>query len=194
MLLMVLIYNFFHGANEERDTLEAQTSLIEKQVRNVSKLVVTEATYAKVYTYQNTKSYGWDFFESKKTALLSSNAQVTVGYDLKKMHFQIDAAQKTIRILNIPPPEININPRLSYYNLENGLVNKFEAADLNRMERLIAKDLRSKIEKSDIVSNAQNRLFSELSQIYVLTSSFGWTLEYDGSPLTSDDDWKAVLD
>ncbi len=89
MLLIVVVYNYYNSVNEDREMLEAQTALIEKQVRNVSKLVVTEATYAKVYTYENTSSYGWDFFESKKTALLSSNAQVTVGFDLKKMHFQV---------------------------------------------------------------------------------------------------------
>jgi hypothetical protein len=41
--------HYYSDRNDEKETLEAQTALIEKQVRNVSKLVVTEATYAKVY-------------------------------------------------------------------------------------------------------------------------------------------------
>ncbi len=193
-IIVVLIYNFFSSRNEERETLEAQTALIEKQVRNVSKLVVTEATYAKVYTYENTKSYGWDFYNSEKRALIISNAKVQIAYDLKKMNFQVDEQAKIIRILNVPPPEIKIDPDLTFYDLDNGLTNRFEAGDFNRMKSQITKDLRDKIKKSEIVANAQNRLFSELSQIYVLTSSFGWTLEYDGTAITNENDWQEVLD
>lgn len=193
-LAIVLLYNFLSDRNEKNERLTAQTALLEKQVRNVSKLVVTEATYAKVYTYENTKSYGWEFFTSEKRALIISNARVQISYDLKKMNFQIDEGNKTIRILNIPPPEIKINPDLNYYNIDNGLVNKFEAKDFNKMKRLITTDLSSKIKNSDIIYNAQNRLLSELAQIYVLTESFGWKLEYDGTTLNNDSDWQSIID
>lgn len=193
-LVIVLMYNYYSNRNEEKDRLTAQTALIEKQVRNVSKLVVTEATYAKVYTYENTKSYGWDFYSSEKRALIISNAKVQIAYDLKKMNFQIDENAKTIRILNIPPPEIKIDPDLTYYNLDNGLTNKFEARDFNKMKGQIKTDLRRKIKKSEIINNAQNRLLSELSQIYILTETLGWTLEYDGSKIDSNSTWETVLD
>jgi len=193
-LVIVLMYNYYSNRNEEKDRLTAQTALIEKQVRNVSKLVVTEATYAKVYTYENTKSYGWDFYSSEKRALIISNAKVQIAYDLKKMNFQIDENAKTIRILNIPPPEIKIDPDLTYYNLDNGLTNKFEAGDFNKMKGQIKTDLRRKIKKSEIINNAQNRLLSELSQIYILTETLGWTLEYDGSKIDSNSTWETVLD
>lgn len=193
-LVIVLMYNYYSNRNDEKDRLTAQTALIEKQVRNVSKLVVTEATYAKVYTYENTKSYGWDFYSSEKRALIISNAKVQIAYDLKKMNFQIDENAKTIRILNIPPPEIKIDPDLTYYNLDNGLTNKFEARDFNKMKGQIKTDLRRKIKKSEIINNAQNRLLSELSQIYILTETLGWTLEYDGSKIDSNSTWETVLD
>ncbi|PRP65970.1 DUF4230 domain-containing protein [Nonlabens agnitus] len=193
-IIIVLMYSYYSSRNDERERLITQTALIEKQVRNVSKLVVTEATYAKVYTYENTKVFGWDFFSSQKRALVISNAKVQIAYDLKKMNFQIDENAKTIRILNIPPPEINIDPDLTYYNLDNGLTNRFEAQDFNKIKTQITKDLKSKISKSEVVGNAQNRLLSELSQIYVLTESFGWTLEYDGSTINSDSDWSDLMD
>lgn len=193
-LVVVLMYNYYSDRSNETERLIAQTALIEKQVRNVSKLVVTEATYAKVYTYENTKSYGWDFYSSEKRALIISNAKVQIAYDLRKMNFQIDENAKTIRVLNIPPPEIKIDPDLTYYNLDNGLTNRFEARDFNKMKSQITKDLRGKISKSEIVNNAENRLLSELSQLYILTESLGWKLEYDGSAIKSDSDWSAVLD
>jgi hypothetical protein len=39
LALIVLVYNYYSDRNDEKETLEAQTALIEKQVRNVSKLV-----------------------------------------------------------------------------------------------------------------------------------------------------------
>ena len=193
-LIIVLVYNYFSNRSNEEERLIAQTALIEKQVRNVSKLVVTEATYAKVYTYENTKSFGWDLFASEKRALVISNAKVQIGYDLKKMTYDIDRDSKTIRIIYIPEPEITINPDLTYYNIDNGLTNRFEAKDFNKMKRQITADLRSKIKKSEIVNNAENRLLSELGQIYALTNSYGWTLEYDGSAIRTESAWEEILD
>jgi hypothetical protein len=40
-----------------------------------------------------------------------------------------------------------------------------------------------KIEASDLKSNAQNRLISELSKFLILTNSLGWTLEYNQTPI-----------
>jgi hypothetical protein len=42
-----------------------------------------------------------------------------------------------------------------------------------------------KIEASDLKSNAQNRLISELSKFFMLTNSLGWTLEYNQKPVES---------
>ena len=193
-MLAVLMYQWStNKAVTEVDQLTAETALIEKQVRNVSKLVVNEASYAKIYTYENTKSYGWDFYKSQKRALIISNAKVQIAYDLKKMTYDMDPKSKTLRIIYIPEPEISIDPDLTYYNLDNGLTNKFEAKDFNRMKRQIKTDLRKKIIKSELVANAENRLLSELSQIYVLTNSFGWTLEYDGSAIKTKDAWDEIL-
>jgi hypothetical protein len=194
MLLCVWVYNYVTHINDDEEKLEAQTALIEKQVRNVSKLVVTEATYAKVYTYENTKTYGWDFYRSQKRALIISNAKAQIAYDLRKMNFQIDEQEKTVRILNIPPPEIKIDPDITYYNLDDGLTNRFQAQDFNKMKTQITEDIRRKIRGSDVVKNAQNRLLSELSQIYILSNSFGWTLEYDGSEITNESDLQDFLD
>jgi len=40
-----------------------------------------------------------------------------------------------------------------------------------------------KIEASELKSNAQNRLISELSKFFILTNSLGWTLQYNENPI-----------
>jgi hypothetical protein len=48
----------------------------------------------------------------------------------------------------------------------------------------VQKGLEKEVKNSTLYSNAQNRLISELSKIYFLTNSLGWTLEYNGNAVT----------
>ena len=63
-------------------------------------------------------------------------------------------------------------------------LNPFEAKDYNSIKETVKKSLMKKIEASDLKSNAQNRLISELSKFFMLTNSLGWTLEYNQSPIS----------
>ena len=101
--------------NEDRELLLAQTALIQQEINNTSKLVVTEMKYAKVYTYESTKSYGWDFFRSQKSAIIISNAEAQISYDLKQLKHELDPDSKTIFITYIPQPEIKVYPHLDYF-------------------------------------------------------------------------------
>ncbi|WP_397303760.1 DUF4230 domain-containing protein [Nonlabens ulvanivorans] len=180
MLAIVLIYDYIKGYRTEQANLIAQTELIEKEVQSVSKLIVTEASYGKVYTYENTKSYGWDYFSSQKTAVVISNAKAQVIYDLKNLEYSIDSERKEIVFSKLPDATININPNLNFYQLDNGILNTFEAKDFNSMKQKISKDIERQIRNSDILKNADERLLIELTRIFVLSNSMGWTVVYDG--------------
>jgi hypothetical protein len=180
-LIAVSLFYFitlYIDKNNEEEQLMAETELIEKQINNVSKLVVTEMKYGKVYNYENTKSYSWDFFSSQKSALIISNATAQISYDLKKMKYEISAQEKTITIKYIPQPEISIDPNLTFYKMDNGLLNRFEGKDYNTINRKVKNDLKKEIEQDQVIKNAQNRLLSELSSIYILSNSMGWKLVY----------------
>lgn len=193
MLIVLFIYDYVKHRNDVNEELFAQSALIEKQLRNVSKLVVTEASYAKIYNYENKESYGLDIFSSEKTALVVSNATAQVAYNLRELKYEIDPKAKTITITYIPKPELTINPNLQFYRIENGYFNKFQAQDLNSIKSKITNDLRAKITSSDMMKNAENRLLSELSQIYVLTSSLEWTLVYNGNTIENAAGMKSLL-
>ena len=106
------------------------------------------------------------------------NAEVTVGYDLSLIKFEIDEETKTLRILDIPAPEIKINPDFEYYDVTSDYLNQFNAEDYNKIKRNVNASLLKKIEASTLKSNAENRLLSELSKFLVLTNTMGWTLTY----------------
>ena len=105
---------------------------------------------------------------------------------------------KTIRIAQIPEPEIKIHPDFEYYDVTADYFNPFSAEDYNAIKRNVNAALLRKIEASSLKSNAENRLISELSRIYVLTNSLGWTLVYGDTPIDAPqqllDTQKAVID
>src|SRR5690606_8904585 len=191
ILLLVLVvffaWKYFEARDNERDQLEESTDLIEKQIKNVGKLVVTEGNYAQVYSYNDSKRFYLDIFSARKKALIIVNADVTVAYDLSKLQTEINPETKTVTITHIPKEEISINPNIQYYDVTQDYLNQFEAKDYNKIQERINKSLMEKIENSSIKSNAQNRLVSELQKIYILTNSMGWTLEYNGNSIQSTD-------
>ena len=170
---------------EETQKLQATSSLIEKQLKNVGKLVVTEGTYAQVFSYEDSKKFYFDVFSAKKKALVVVNAEASISYDLSKIETQVNQENKTVTISKIPEPELKINPNIEYYDVQQDYLNQFEASDYNKIKKRVEVSLREKIETSGLKKNAKNRLVSELHKIYILTNSMGWTLVYNDTIVES---------
>lgn len=186
--VVVFGYLYFHERSNEGEKLEENTELIRDQIRNVGKLVVTEGNFSQVFTYKNSKSFYLDILSARKKALIIVNAEASVSYDLSQLVTEIDPESKKVIIKKIPEPELNINPNIKYYDVTQDYLNQFEAEDYNRIKQKIEKGLREKITKSTLMTNSRNRLVSELQKIYILTSSMGWTLEYQGEPINNEND------
>jgi len=186
-LVVLFTFKYCGDKKEDRITLQENTALIREQVKNVGKLVVTEGHFSEVYTHKDSENSFFGF-DSEKKAIVIVNADVTIGYDLSLIEYDIDELTKTLRIVGIPEEEIKISTDFEYYDIENGLVNKFEAKDFNEIKEAVNTSLMKKIEASDLKSNAQNRLVSELAKFYMLTNSLGWTLEYNENPIQSPEE------
>lgn len=182
-LIVLFTFKYCGDKKEEMTILKENSALIQEQLKNVSKLVVTEGHYSEVFTYENSKRIFGDLIEVEKKALVVVNADVTVAYDLSKIEYNIDETTKTLQILSVPEEEINIHPDFEYYDIQADYLNPFEAKDYNEIKKTVREQLMKKIEASDLKSNAQNRLISELSKFYILTNSLGWTLEYNQTPV-----------
>jgi len=178
-LIVLFTFKYCSDKQEGEIVLKESTALIQEQIKNVGKLVVTEGHFSEVFTYKNSKAVFGDFFEAEKKAVVIVNADVTVAYDLSKIEYKIDEATKTLQIINIPKEEIKISPDFEYYDIQADYLNQFEAKDYNDIKETVQKSLMKKIEASDLKSNAQNRLISELSKFFMLTNSLGWTLQYN---------------
>ncbi len=189
ILILVVLLTIKHceDDNNNQFVLNESSTLIQEQIKNVGKLVVTEGHFSEVFNYKNSKEIFGDYITSDKKALVVVNAEVTIAYDLSKIEYKIDEATKTLTIINIPKEEIKISPDIEYYDIQADFFNPFEAKDFNAIKELVKESLLNKLEQSDLKDNAQNRLISELSKFYILTNSLGWTLQYNETPIENID-------
>jgi hypothetical protein len=185
--------NSWWGSKQEKEQLIAETAMIQKQVTNTCKLIVTEIKYARVFTYEDTKKYGFDIFDVTKRALIIAEPDVQISYDLKRLQYEIDAVSKTIYINYIPQPQLRIDPNITYYSIDDYSLNKFEARDFNKAKDKIKAQLKADLLNDPVMKNAQNRLLSELNTLYILSHSMGWKLVYNDTEINSTKEMSTVV-
>ena len=190
VLVGVIVFRTCAESGKEKSILAENSMLIQQQINNVSKLIVSEGHFAEVYNYKDSQKLFGSLITADKKALVVVNAQVTVAYDLSKVDFEVDELNKILHIRSIPEPEIKINPDFEYYDVSADYLNQFEASDYNKIKRNVNASLLRKIEASTLKSNAKNRLLSELSKFYVLTNTMGWTLQYANRKVAGLEDLK----
>lgn len=193
IVAIVLLFKFCTLKKNENSSLENNTALIQQQIVNVGKLVVTEGHFAEVLTYKDQDTYLGGLVAFDKKALIIVNADVTVAYDLHQIKYDIDEKNKTITILNIPKEEIKISPDIQFYDVDQSKLNPFTGDDYNKINKQAKASLTKKIEKSTLKSNAQNRLISELSKMLILTNSMGWKLQYEGNIIVKESDFSSKI-
>ena len=186
IITVFLLFKYCEFKKDDNTTTIDSSGLIQQQILNVGKLIVTEGHFSEVITYKNQEKYLLNMLSFEKKALVIVNADVTVAYDLHKMKYDIDEKNKTITIVYIPKEEIKINPDIKFYDVEQSKLNPFTGEDYNKINKSVKANLAKKIENSTLKTNAQNRLISELSKLLITTSQLGWTLKYEGKVIESE--------
>jgi hypothetical protein len=191
-ITFIVFFSFRYCEFKKQDSssLTNDTNLIQQQILNVGKLIVTEGHFSEVLTYKDSEKYLGGMISFDKKALLVVNAEVTVGYDLHLLKYEIDSIAKTVTLVNIPPEEIKISPDIKFYDVEQSKLNPFTGDDYNKISVQAKVSIAKKIEKSTLKTNAQNRLISELSKMLILTNSMGWTLLHRGNVVNKETDIK----
>ncbi|WP_295831502.1 DUF4230 domain-containing protein [uncultured Winogradskyella sp.] len=193
LLTITILLVYRQCTHKSTVVINNSSDLIQEQLKNVSKLVVSEGYFSEVFNYENSKEILGEYLIAEKKAIVVVNAKVTIAYDLEKLTYKLDEDTKTLQILSIPDHEVSINPDLEYYDIKEDFLNQFEAEDYNSIKETVNTSLKVKIEKSTLVSNAQNRLISELAKFYILTESLGWKLTYNGEQVKAEDDFEKLL-
>jgi hypothetical protein len=183
---------FYSAKNASQELLETNSAMIQQQIQQVGKLIVTESYYSQVFTYKNSQKLFLNLVSADKKALIVANTKATVEYDLRKLQTNIDEKSKTLTIISIPEPVINIYPEFEYYDVTQDYLNQFESKDYNKIKTNITTQVRKRIEASDLNKDARERLLSELLNVYILTKSMGWTLQYNEMVIDNEDQLRDV--
>src|SRR5690606_19020421 len=162
-LLILMTFKYCGDQKEDKIILKEHSALIQEQLKNVGKLVVTEGHYSQVFNYNKSEALFGNLVNVEKKAVVIVNSEVSVAYDLSKIEYKIDSENKILHILIIPKEEIKISPDFEYYDVQDDFLSPFVAKDYNAIKDNVNRALLKKFENSDLKSNAKNRLISELS-------------------------------
>jgi hypothetical protein len=162
----------------DTDTVESTSTIVTK-LEKVFKVVSAEGHFNEVYNYKQTKEY-FRFIPSTKKALLIINAKVLMGYDFEKIKYEVDEDSKTLRIINLGTPEIlSVEPTYNYYNIDDGLLNKFEPSELNKLQAKGKEQIVKAAHTSDLPQIAQDQLQLLLTEFL---AQAGWKVEMNLKP------------
>src|SRR5687768_7899483 len=90
VIAIVLAFKFCELKKDDGSSIEYNTNLIQQQIVNVGKLIVTEGHFAEVLTYKDKAEGLLGYISVDKKAMIVVNADVTVAYDLRQMKYDID--------------------------------------------------------------------------------------------------------
>jgi hypothetical protein len=168
------LYVYQNILQKKGSTTEEESVILLKSIENISKLMLVEANFNEVYTYKDKSNVFFGFIPTEKKAIVVLNAKVQVGYDLKKIKFEINKERKELIIQSVPAEEIVISPDVKFFDIQTSTFTNFVAADINKVNTQAKKKIEEQIETSGIKNNAKLQLVSSLNGIVGITNTLGW--------------------
>ncbi len=185
-ILGILVGSLFIGAimlfyrnRFSKQKTEEQSVVLLERIRNVSKMITVEGDFSEIMHFEDVKDVFLSLVSSKKKAIVLANAKVFVGFDMKKIRLQSNLTDKTLVLEHFPEPEIlSIETDIQYYDVKDGLFNKFAAADLSELNRKVKVNIEEKIPDSDLLISAKSKALETVKIIEQMVGTFGWKLDY----------------
>ncbi|UOB19080.1 DUF4230 domain-containing protein [Abyssalbus ytuae] len=175
---MYWLFSLFRK-RKNKEITEKQSVILLEKIRSVCKLITVEGDFAEIYHYENVKERFLNLVSSKKKALIIINAKAHIGYDLRKLKLQADNIKKKIVLSSFPEPEVlTIDQEIKYYDIKDGLFNKFASKDLTDLHREAKKHILEKIPESGLIESAKKEALEAILMIEKIVATIGWKLDY----------------
>ncbi len=176
---LILIVVWIYRKQFVKHRIEEQSVVLLEKIRNVSKMITVEGDFSEIMHFEDVKDVFLSLVSSKKKAIVLANAKVLIGFDMKKIRIQSSPNTKKLRLEYFPEPEImSIETDIQYYDVKDGLFNKFAAADLSELNKKVKQNIQEKIPNSDLLLSANTKALETVKMIEQLVSTFGWQLDY----------------
>jgi len=172
------IFLKFSSATKKSLT-EKQSVILLDKIKKVSKLITVEGEFAEIYHHENSKEKFLGLFRSKKKAIILINAKVHIGFDFRKVKMHTDTKNKSLVLSEFPQPEVfSIEPNIRFYDIQNGLLNKFSSEDLTEVNKEAKEHILLKIPESNLMQTANKEALEAISLMENLVETIGWKLDY----------------
>lgn len=186
-IVSYFIYDFIGKKQSEKRTTHQSHLLLDK-IKNVCKLTTVEGDFSEIYHYEDKSAHFLRMISSKKRALIVIKASASVGYDLKKLQLETDLHKKQVRIVHFPQPEIlTVATDFTYYDLQEGLLNKFGADDLTKLNQEAKQHIIDKVPQSGLLELAKKEALDAILIIEKIVETIGWKMDYSEIILPEDD-------
>ncbi len=176
-IIIGILLTLWYQERHKNEDIRQQSNVILQNVKHLNKMVVAETYYNEVYTYKNSDKYLFDMLQFDKNVILLVNAKAQISYDLSQLQIRLDSVHKIIHITNIPKEQVEIFPRIQYYDLQQSSLNQFDKEDLNKINADAIAKIKSHINLSQLRLKAKKQLLENLQNLYVLSKIYGWKVE-----------------
>ncbi len=178
--IVVGIVLYFSRSFFTKNKTQEQSVILLEKIRNVSKLITVESDFSEIMHYSDAKNILLNLVSSHKKAIVLANSKVMVGFDMKQMRIQPDPDRKLLTITHFPEPQVlSIETDVEYYDVSNGLFNKFAASDLTQLNKKVRENIENKIPQSGVLQTAQHKAMETINLIEQIVDTFGWKLAYN---------------
>ena len=177
-IISYFIFQKFSSVSKKKLT-ENQSVILLDKIKKVSKLITVEGEFAEIYHHENTKEKFLGLFTSKKKAIILINAKVHIGFNFRKIEMHTDTKNKSLVLSKFPEPEVfSIEPNLRFYDIQNGLLNKFSSEDLTKVNAEAKEHILNKIPESNLMQTANKEALEAISLMQNLVETIGWKLDF----------------
>ncbi len=175
-LITGLVWMLFRKRTGAQIVTKESSQTVIESVKKVFKIVLVEGQFSDIYDFEETEKL-FGILPSTKKALVMSQAKVMLGFDFNKCVWEADEETQTLQIIDFPEPEIlSMETDLKYYNLENGLFNKFGKDDHTAIQENIKEQINKAVLESDLPQMARDQAAILLQEVvdskhWLLTST-----------------------
>ena len=178
VLISGLLWYYLKTKQAEQLTRTQSVILLDK-IKRVCKFITVEGDFTEIYHHEDVKEKFLKLLSSKKKALIVIKAKAHIGFDLSKIKMTANSKSKTVILSQFPQPEVlSIETHLNYYDIKNGVFNKFEAEDLTAITAQTKTHIQSKIPESGLFLAAQREALEAISIMEQIVQTIDWKLDY----------------
>jgi hypothetical protein len=176
--MALTIFYFFLKKSLFKNKSKEQSVILLEKIRHVSKLITVEGDFNEVMHFEDVKNSLMNIISSKKKAIVLANAKVFIGFDMKKVVYELNPEKRQIHVVFFPEPEVlSIETEVEFYDVKNGLFNKFDASELTELNKKIKQNILEKIPETDLLGKAKLKALDNINIMEQMVSTFGWQLK-----------------